>query len=59
LEDESNMSAAHELLAMLYIREHLFSDAISEYEKVMSSTGASDAMKARAQDMINVLNEQN
>jgi hypothetical protein len=59
LEDESNMSAAHELLAMLYIREHQFPDAISEYEKVMTSAGASDAMKARAQDMINVLNEQN
>lgn len=59
LANDNNSDIATELMAMLFIREHNISQAKTEYEKIAASASASDALKARAQDMINLLSEQN
>ena len=56
--DRDNSSAvAHELLAMLYVREQQTDKALVEYEKIRYSANASDSMKSRAVDMMNILEE--
>lgn len=55
--EEVNSAVAHELLAMLYVREKDITKALTEYEKIRYSSNASDSMKARAQDMMNILSE--
>lgn len=53
---EQNSSAvAHELLAMMHVRDNDVTKALAEYEKIKYSSIASDSMKSRAQDMMNVL----
>ena len=54
LSDETNSDIARELLAMLYLREKNFEQAKIEYGKIATSAKASDNMKARARDMINL-----
>ena len=46
---------AKELLAMLAVREKDFAQAINLYQEISTDPKASDTMKARAVDMINVL----
>lgn len=48
---------AHELLAMLYVREHQINKALIEYETIRYSSTATEAMKSRALDMMNILEE--
>ncbi len=59
LEDDVNSDIARELLAMLYIREKEPAKAMLEYEKIIASANASENLKARALDMVNLLSEQN
>ena len=59
LKNQGGSDIARELSAMLYIREKDFPQAQAEYEKLASSETASDALKARALDMINLLDEIN
>lgn len=59
LKDEGGSDIARELAAMLYIRENNPSQAKAEYEKIASSETASDDLKTRALDMINLLDETN
>lgn len=47
---------AKELLAMLAVREKDYSQAIDLYQEISSAPKAPETMKARAVDMINVLN---
>lgn len=54
---DNSSAVAHELLAMLYCRENDNTKAMVEYEKIKYSSTASDSMKLRAQDMINILEE--
>lgn len=55
--DDVNLAVAHELLAMLYVRENDITKALTEYEKIKYSSTAPDTMKARARDMMGVLSE--
>ncbi len=56
--ERANSSAlAHELMAMLYVREHQIDKALIEYEKVRYSATATEDMKSRALDMMNILEE--
>ena len=48
---------AHELLAMLAIRDGDINQAKSEYEAVINSGNVQDTLKARAQDMLTILND--
>ncbi len=48
-------NSAKELLAMLAIREKDFSEAKKLYTEISDSSEASDSLKTRAHDMINVL----
>lgn len=57
-EDSNWSNIAHELLAMLYIRDGEMNEAKAEYEKIVNSGDAQDALKARAQDMITIINDQ-
>ena len=57
-EDDSRSDIARELLAMLYIREKDVEKAEAEYKQIITSATASDAIKTRASDMLNLLNEQ-
>lgn len=59
LEDGNGSDIANELMAMLYIREKDLPQAKAAYEKISVSATASDNLKARAQDMVNLLDEQN
>ena len=59
VKDDGGSDIARELIAMLYIREKNFSQASAEYERIAASESASDSLKARALDMINLLNELN
>lgn len=59
LREEKSSDIARELKAMLFLREHKNSEAIAEYEKIIASQNASDELKARATDMINLLGEAN
>lgn len=58
IEDDSRSDIARELLAMLYIREKDVEKAEAEYKQIITSATASDAIKTRASDMLNLLNEQ-
>ena len=57
ISEDINSPMAHELMAMLYVREHNRPKALAEYEKIQYSLNAPDSMKARAQDMIGILGE--
>ena len=57
LEQGETSDIAQEFLAMLSIREKDFAQAKKYYQQLVSSATASDDMKARAQDMINILAE--
>lgn len=59
IQDSESADIARELLAMLYIREKNMDQAQAEYQKIASSATASDSLKARALDMINLLSEIN
>ncbi len=48
---------AHELLAMLAIRDGDINQAKAEYEAVINSGNVQDTLKARAQDMLTILND--
>lgn len=48
---------AHELLAMLAIRDGNINQAKTEYEAVINSGNVQDSLKARAQDMLTILND--
>ncbi len=48
---------AHELLAMLAIRDGDINLAKAEYEAVINSGNVQDTLKARAQDMLTILND--
>ena len=50
-------NTANELLAMLAIREKNFDEAKILYQEISNSPQAADTLKARAQDMINVLSQ--
>lgn len=57
--EESNWSnIAHELLAMLAIRDGDTEQAKGEYEAIINSGKGQDNLKARAQDMLTILNDQ-
>ena len=58
-EDGGSYNVAHELLAMLAIRDGNLEEAKAEYEKIIASAGSSDALKSRAQDMITIIDDQN
>lgn len=49
---------AHELLAMLAIRDGNINLAKTEYENVINSSNVQDALKNRAQDMLAIINSQ-
>lgn len=57
IERASSSNMAQELMAMLYVRENDITNAMVEYEKIAYSDSAADSMKARAQDMMNILGE--
>ncbi len=58
-DDESSWApVAHELLAMLAIRDGDIDTAKTEYEKVISFTNVQDGLKNRAQDMLSIINSQ-
>lgn len=59
LKDGNASDVARELKAMLLLREKDTAGALSEYEKIISSPNAADALKTRATDMINLLKETN
>ncbi len=61
LTDEESAWApvAHELLAMLAIRDGNINQAKAEYENVINSTNVQDTLKNRAQDMLAIINSQN
>lgn len=59
LKDNSGSDVARELKAMLLLREKDTAGALNEYEKIISSPSAADALKTRATDMINLLKETN
>lgn len=50
-------NTAKELLAMLAVREKDFQGAKNLYQEISESPEAADTLKARAQDMINVLSQ--
>ncbi|MBE6444966.1 MAG: tetratricopeptide repeat protein [Alphaproteobacteria bacterium] len=56
--DGRNYTVAHELLAMLAIRDKNFNEAKQEYEYILASANSSDTLKSRAQDMITILEDQ-
>ena len=57
LNDGDGSAVARELKAMLLFLEHNTDAARSEYEKIIASPNAPEALKNRAADMINLLNE--
>ncbi len=52
-----NYVVAHELLAMLAIREGNLEEAKREYEHILASENSSDRIKSRAQDMLTTIND--
>lgn len=54
-EEDSDM--AKEFTAMLYLREKDIAKAKEEYQKIITSASASEDLKNRALDMINLLSE--
>lgn len=59
LTDETQTDVAKELSAMLDLRENNLEAAKAKYAEISASSTASDTLKARAQDMINLLNKTN
>ena len=59
LQDSNSSDVARELKAMLLLREKDIAGALNEYEKIIASPNAADALKTRAADMINLLKEKN
>lgn len=59
LSDTEGSEIARELSAMLFIREQDIIKAKAEYQKIINSDNASDALKSRATDMINLLDSAN
>lgn len=57
--DVANYNVARELLAMLAIRDGNIDEAKQQYEKIIGSPNISEGLKARAQDMLSLLNEKN
>lgn len=57
-EDSNWANIAHELLAMLAIREGDMEQAKAEYEKIVNSANVQDSLKARAQDMVTIISDQ-
>ena len=55
--DAENSDIVKEMTAMLYIRENDLEKAKAEYQKIVSSTNAPEALKYRAMDMINLLSD--
>ena len=55
--DENPSDIAQELKAMLLIREKDFNKAKEEYQKIINSDSATEALKYRALDMVNLLSE--
>jgi hypothetical protein len=55
--DGEESDIAKELTAMLYVRENDLTKAKEEYQKILSSASAPEALKYRALDMINLLSE--
>ncbi|MBE6452698.1 MAG: tetratricopeptide repeat protein [Alphaproteobacteria bacterium] len=56
-EENHNYNVAHEILAMLALRDGNFEEAKKEYEHIIASANSSDEIKSRAQDMITVIND--
>ena len=54
---DENSDIATEFTAMLYLRENDIEKAKAEYQKIITSENASEALKYRALDMINILSE--
>ena len=54
---DENSDMAKEFNAMLYLRENDLIKAKEEYQKIVASENASDDLKHRALDMINLLSE--
>ncbi len=54
---DENSDMAKEFNAMLYLRENDIAKAKSEYQKIITSATASEDLKNRALDMINLLSE--
>ena len=48
---------AHEILAMLAIRDGDMAQAKKEYEHIVASANSSDEIKSRAQDMITIIDD--
>ena len=59
VENNENSNVAKEILAMLYIREKDIIKARNVYQKIANSSTASEELKSRALDMLNLLAEQN
>lgn len=57
--DSNWVNIAHELLAMLAIREGDMEGAKTEYEKIVNAANVQDSLKARARDMITIISDQN
>ena len=57
LDNNEEEDIAREMLAMLDIREKNISLAREEYAKIASSATASEELKARAHDMVNILGD--
>ena len=55
--ENHNYNVAHEILAMLAIREGNLNEAKSEYEHIVVSANSSDEIKSRAQDMITIITD--
>lgn len=57
--EDGSYNAARELLAMLAIRDGNIDEAKAQYEKIIGSPNISDNLKARAQEMLSLLNQKN
>lgn len=55
--DGHNYVVAHELLAMLAIRDGNLEEAKHEYEHIIASENSSDVIKSRALDMLTVISD--
>lgn len=55
--DNHNYNIAHEILAMLAIRDGNIIEAKKEYEHIVASANSSEEIKNRAMDMISVIND--
>ncbi len=55
--NNGSYNVARELLAMLAIRDGNIDEAKNQYEKIVSSANTSDNLKARAQEMLALLNQ--